>query len=133
MRYHDFHLKGYTVSDFGATIVLHLIWNYPGQTKAESHIQFSGVECYHFVHTHGAIITEIEEETLSVFVRTEEAFLSSSAKEHGLRLWRTDAADYLCRLEGEGFRAWRIESAIGFTGFVVGRTIAEANTPIPAR
>lgn len=36
MRYHDFHLAGYTVSDFGGTVTLHLIYDYPGQAREES-------------------------------------------------------------------------------------------------
>lgn len=43
MRYHDFHLRGYSVSDFGAHIELDLVYDYPDCEKVESRITFSGV------------------------------------------------------------------------------------------
>jgi len=59
MRYHDFHLKGYAATKFGTDILLELLYDYPGQPVGTSWIHFSDVEAYHFIHTGGAIITEI--------------------------------------------------------------------------
>ena len=129
MRYHDFHLRSYTVSDSGRKIELHLVYDYPGATERDSHIEFSDVVCHHFVHTEGAILTDIDEEPLREFVKKEKAFLSLAAAQDGVRLWRTDAADYLRRLEEGGYRAWRLESAIGFSGFVVARAVREKEEP----
>jgi hypothetical protein len=129
MRYHDFHLKAYSVSDSGRKIQLHLVYDYPGATEKDSHIEFFDVLCYHFIHTEGTIITDIEEEALPEFVKNEEEFLTSAATQHGLRLWHSDAADYLRRLEEGGYHAWRLESAIGFSGFVVARTVQELEKP----
>jgi hypothetical protein len=129
MRYHDYHLSGYSVTDFGDKITLHLVYDYPGQSKRESHIEFSGVACYRFVHTGGAIITDITEEPVAHLVKKEEEFLSSSAAKHGLSFWRSDAADYIRRLEAEGRKAWRIASAVGFSGFVIGSAIIQIEEP----
>jgi len=65
MRYHDFHLAGYEVRDYGSPIALHLVYDYPGQPKEESLIEFSEVGAYHFVHTGGAIITDLAELPIS--------------------------------------------------------------------
>jgi hypothetical protein len=65
MRFHDFHLSGYSVRKFGGEVVLHLIYDYPAQPPEESHIRFGDVEFYHFVHTGGAIILDIAEISLS--------------------------------------------------------------------
>src|SRR4029077_1765303 len=65
MRFHDFHLRGYSVRKFGGEVVLHLIYDYPAQPPEESHIRFGDVEFYHFVHTGGAIILDIAEISLS--------------------------------------------------------------------
>ena len=51
MRFHDFHLSGYSVRKFGGEILLHLIYDYPPRPPEESHIRFGDVEFYHFVHT----------------------------------------------------------------------------------
>ena len=60
MRCHDFHLSGYEVRQFGGEIVLHL--EVAGE---ESHVRFSEVELYHFVHTGGTIIFGIDEVPVS--------------------------------------------------------------------
>jgi hypothetical protein len=59
VRFHDFHLAGYTVSDFGGTIMLELVYDYPDQPRETSRIKFSDVAAYHFIHTEGAIIVDI--------------------------------------------------------------------------
>ncbi len=38
LRYHDYHLEGYTVSGYGRTLTLNLTWNYPNQYREPSHI-----------------------------------------------------------------------------------------------
>lgn len=121
MRYHDLHLSGYTVSDFGSRIVLHLVSEYPGRPREESHIEFSDVACYHFVHTTSAVMTDLQELPVAQVVKQNEVFLSATAKDQGLKFWKADVNDYLHTLEKEGFRAWKLGSAIGFTGFIVAK------------
>ena len=127
MRYHDWHLSGYSVLDGGTRIVLHLIWNYPPQEVLENHIQFAGVAAYYFNHTDGAIITDIEELPLREYLGLEEAFILRASKWTGLRYYSGDLERYRARLEAEGFKYWRLSSAIGFEGFVVARAAAEVS------
>jgi hypothetical protein len=124
MRFHDYKLDSYTVSDYGARIVLELKYEYPGTENQNSHIEFTEVTCYHFNHTTGAIITEIEEVALEALVVEESALLESFAREHGLAHWETDVEQYLSALKELKMRAWRLESAIGFSGFIIGRDVA---------
>jgi hypothetical protein len=79
LRYHDFHLRGYAASDFGTTIALDLVYDYPGHDKAQSRISFSEVACYSFVHTSGAIITDIDEVPVTSLVADEAAFFTEQA------------------------------------------------------
>ena len=51
MRYHDFHLREYRVSDFGKHITLDLVYDYAGKPKERSQIEFSDVALYNFTHT----------------------------------------------------------------------------------
>jgi hypothetical protein len=44
VRFHDFHLAGYTVRRFGSEIVLHLVYDYPEGAKAESFVIAKAVE-----------------------------------------------------------------------------------------
>jgi hypothetical protein len=129
MRYHDFHLHGYTVADFGRKIKLHLVFDYPGSPEGESHIEFTDVACYQFYHTGGSIITAIDEEPLHDFVRKEEAYLVAAIARGGLQFWRSDVDDYLRQLKDGGYHAWRLESAIGFSGFVVAQAVREVKEP----
>jgi hypothetical protein len=61
MKYHDYHLQGYTVADFGGKVTLHLVLDYPGRSRDESYIEFSRVALYNFTHTTAAIVTDIVE------------------------------------------------------------------------
>lgn len=129
MRYHDFHLAGYTVSDFGSTIALHLVYDSPGQDEEESIIQFTNVAAYHFVHTGGAIITEITEQPIADLFRRIGKDLTEWRRLHGgYQLWDDDLDKHRDNLETAGYRAWSIDSAVGFEGFIIARAIAELRT-----
>ena len=123
MQYHDFHLRGYSVENFGSHIVLDLVYDYPGTDKLESRIEFRGVVCYSFQHTTGALITDIDEMEVATLVKEEEAVLTAFALQHGLTYWKRNILEYIDTLRQERFRAWRIEWAIGFSGFVIGRSV----------
>ena len=142
MRYHDFHLAGYTVSDFGAAVTLHLVYDYPGQAKEESVIQFSDVVAYHFIHTGGAIITDIAEEPIAdLFQRIGRDLVEWWRLHGGYQLWDDDLNRYRGKLERAGYHAWAIYSAIGFEGFVIAKAVvqrgpnnaAPVNAPITRR
>lgn len=129
MRYHDWHLSGYSVLDGGTRLVLHLLWNYPPQERLENHIQFAGVAAYHFNHTDGAILTDIEEEPIKEYFRREEAFIFRAMNQTGLRYCPHGLKAYEARLGAEGFKYWTLGSAIGFEGFVVAQAVAELPSP----
>jgi hypothetical protein len=132
MRYHDFQLAGYEVTDHGGTIVLHLLYDYPGRAKEESSIEFSEVVAYHFVHTGGAIITDLTELPLDDLLRQVGDQLGQWWRQHGgYSLWEDDREKYQSRLQESGYRAWTIDSAIGFEGFVIAKAIAQGE-PNPA-
>jgi hypothetical protein len=133
MRYHDFHLAGYTVSDFGSTIALHLIYDYPGQAKEESVIQFADVAAYHFVHTGGAIINDIAEQSMAALFQRIGRDLAEWWRLHGgYQLWDDDLDRYRGKLETAGYHAWTIDSAIGFEGFVIAKAVAQRAPNDPA-
>ncbi|MBI3416156.1 MAG: hypothetical protein HY043_12735 [Verrucomicrobia bacterium] len=126
MRYHDFHLAGYRVSDFGGTISLDLVYDYPPLPKERSTIQFSDVVAYHFVHTGAAILNHIGEETIESLLQRIGSSLVEWWRLHGgYQLWDDDPSKYRAKLEKEGYRAWTIDSAIGFEGFVVAKAVAQ--------
>ena len=132
MRYHDFHLREYRVSDFGKHITLDLVYDYPGKPKEESQIEFADVALYNFTHTGGAIITHIEESGLSDLFREVGASLTDWNHQHGVTGWRDNLENYRKSLESSGHKAWRVVSAIGFYGFVVAQSVHQVapNTPL---
>jgi len=126
MRYHDFHLEGYVVRNFGDTIELNLVWNYADEPKDRSNIEFSEVAAYHFIHTGSAILLDISEETIGNLLQIYGSQLSESWRLHGAYpLWNDDPAVYCANLERDGYHAWFIYSAIGFGGFVIAKSVAQ--------
>ena len=125
MRFHDFHLSGYSVRKFGGEIVLHLVYDYPPQPPEESHIRFADVDFYHFVHTGGAIILDIAEISLSDLLDRFSDRMAEWDRQHGISRWQDDRAKYQAALEAEALRAWEIASAVGFAGIVIAKTIED--------
>ena len=126
MRYHDYHLNKYEVSDHGETITLHLIYDYPEEKIDKSKIKFSHVALYNFTHTTSAIITDIEEVEISDFVQEIGNEITEWNRLHGVRFWKDNLQNYGLWLQSEGYKAWRIVSAIGFYGFVIAKTAGNA-------
>ena len=127
MRFHDFHLAAYTVSDYGATIVLELVYDYPEKARETSRIKFSDVATYHFIHTGGAIILDIAELPLPELLQQIGDQLAEWWQLHGgYAHWSDDRAKYLATLEQGGYHAWVIASAVGFEGFVIAKSVGEA-------
>ena len=132
MRYHDFHLAGYRVTDFGTTISLDLVYDYPGQPKEQSTVEFSDVVAYHFVYTGAAILNHIGEETIEAMLKRFGTNQAEWWRLHGgYQLWDDDPEKYRANLEKEGYRAWTIDSAVGFEGFVIAKAVAQRE-PNPA-
>ncbi|MEP6822407.1 MAG: hypothetical protein ABI946_08665 [Chthoniobacterales bacterium] len=127
MRYHDFHLTGYEVRQFGAEIVLHLLDDYPPRPAEQSHIRFGGVELYHFVHTGGAIIFGVDEVPVSqILDEFWERILHWAKQYGGVPHWDgDDRASYQQKVEADGLRAWEVSSSIGFSGFVIAKAIED--------
>jgi hypothetical protein len=126
MRYHDFHLAGYEVRDHGRTIILHLVYDYSGRPKEESLIEFSEVAAYHFVHTGGAIITDLKELPIGeLLLRVGDQLAGWWHQHGGYHLWDDDRETYRSKLKESGYRAWSIGSAIGFEGFVIAKAIVQ--------
>src|SRR5438477_11163994 len=107
MHYHDFHLKGYSVRRFGAEIVLHLLDKYPPRPEEGSHIKFSDVEIYHFLHTGGSIIFGIDEVPLPQMLdQIWDRLLALGHQHGGIDHWdRDDRATYQAKLEAESYKA----------------------------
>jgi hypothetical protein len=128
MHFHDYHLSGYEVGEHGGRITLHLVSDYPGENKRESVIEFANVAAYHFVHTGGTIITEIEEAPLAKIIDEAAGFLREAWRVHGgYPLWNDDLQAYRANLEKKGMRGWRLDSAIGFGGFIIAGTAVQKN------
>ncbi len=126
MRYHDYHLDKYEVSNRGEIITFHLVYEYAGEETNHSTITFSDVTLYNFTHTAGAIITDIYEERIRDFVSKWGEELKEWNRLYGVTLFNDSLDNYANTLESEGYRTWFIESAIGFFGFVIAKAISNA-------
>lgn len=126
MRFHDYHLIGYEVRDRGETIVLDLLFDYPEREKLQSRITFQNVAIYNFTHTASAIILDIEELSVASLFKEVGGAIAGWAKSQGVRGWSSDIKHYEQNLCSNGYKAWRIESAIGFYGFVIAKSVSNA-------
>lgn len=129
MEYHDWHLSGYSVTDFGQNIILHLAWNYPDSDYRENHIEFSDVAAYHFLHTDGTILTVLKEFHVSSFIDDHEDYFKTTAQQQGLRYWDGDFTKYKQHIVGQNYKSWGILSAIGFEGFIMAKSVQEIKKP----
>ncbi|HZL14339.1 MAG TPA: hypothetical protein VFC85_09385 [Verrucomicrobiae bacterium] len=125
MNYHDYHLRSYSVSDFGKTITLDLVYDYPNSPKDESKIEFSEVVAYNFIHSGGAIILDITETPLSKISKEVEIDLINYAHQFGGTIIKFQNGLELNKamLEKEGYKLWTIWSAIGFGGIIIAKSV----------
>jgi hypothetical protein len=125
MLVHDYHLRELAVLDHGSRIVITLSWDYPGDPRPLSVVEFTGVICYRFSQTSGAVITAIEEMSSEEVARDEQEFIVSVARTDGLRFWNGTFAGFFRDLRANRVRAFRIESAVGFSGFVLAEDLID--------
>jgi len=123
MKFHDYHLESYRVSERGERIELNLVYGYPGEETDDSQITFSGVALYHFINCHGAIFTDIEQVPLREFVLSMENELAEWNRMHGLKYWQSGVEEYIKKLSSMGLQVWEITSAIGFYGFIIAKEV----------
>lgn len=76
MKFHDYHLESYKVSERGERIEFNLVCGYPGEQTGDSKISFTGVGLYNFINCDGTIITDIEEVSLKEFILSKEKELA---------------------------------------------------------
>src|SRR5258707_11814543 len=105
MRYHDFHLDKYEVSNRGKTITFHLVYDYPNTAKEESIITFSDVRLYNFTHTASTIITDIEEASLPDMLEEIGDRLTEWNRLYSVDLWDDTLENYRHRLQSNGYKA----------------------------
>ncbi len=125
MQYHDYRLRSYSVNDFGSTITLDLIFDYPGSRVRISNIRFNEVILYNFIHLGGTIITDICTTSLKEALTENDIDLVKASKRlGGLKLHeKEDESSLISKIEKKNYSTWSIESAIGFCGFIVCRSI----------
>jgi hypothetical protein len=126
MRFHDYHLSKYEVSDYGETVTFHLVYDYPGRARDVSCISFMDVTLYHFIHASAAIILDIEEISIPNLLNESGSEIAEWSRMYGVGLWKDSLQNYSLQLQSEGYKAWRIESSIGFYGFVIGKAVVNA-------
>nr|WP_136252929.1 hypothetical protein [Ningiella ruwaisensis] len=124
LRFHDYHLQKYEVTDHGKTVKLYLGFGYPGKETDLSEITFAEVAVYHFEHTAYSIITDIENVPIRSIVEEEKDNIQNWNRYYGVDIWKDDFEATVNYLESNNYSAWYIESAIGFGGFVVAKSVS---------
>jgi hypothetical protein len=120
----EFHLEGYEVSQYGTHIVLRLQRDASAEGGAGLEVRFADVTLYHFTHTTGALLTHIGECTIPDLLAEIGSRVAGWSQSSGIALWSNSLGGYRAALLAQGYRAWRIESAIGFSGFVIARSVS---------
>ena len=126
MKYHDYHIDKYEISDRGETVTFHLVYGYAGEETDSSRITFSEVSQYNFIHTDNAIITDIYEINLPDLINEISTEIIEWNRMYRVKMWEDDPKTYGNKLKSLGYKAWRIESAIGFYGFVIAKSASNS-------
>ena len=126
MRYHDYHIAGYKVSDRGETITFDLVFDYPEKETNLSTITFTGVALYNFAHTNSAIITDLYEVPVPELLKEIGPSVIEWNRMYSVKGFKETNEQYCQFLQSEGCIAWRIETAIGFYGFVIAKAVSNA-------
>ncbi len=95
MKYHDYHLESYEVFERGESITFNLVYGYPGEETDKSIIKFNGVALYHIINTTSAIITDIEEVSVSALLSEASSEVIEWNRMYGVKYWKSDFASYL--------------------------------------
>ena len=96
--------------------------------ERETTLEFADVQSYRFLHTSGAIITYILKVPFMDALREIGADFSHDFKQYGgLSVSLETNEDYGSHFEQEGFQTWLIQSAIGFVGMVIARSLKSNN------
>ena len=124
MKFHDFKIEKYEVSNDGKTINFSLVNPHNSET---SKITFTEVTLYNFIHTGGAIITDILKIRPSQLVKENSSAIENWKNLYGMDSWKNgEIKSYGSTLESEGYDGWKIQSALGFYGFVIAKYISDA-------
>jgi len=123
MRYHDYHIKEYSVSDRGETITFDLVYGYPENETDQSIITFTGVALYNFEHTNNAIVTDIYEVPIPELFQEISSSVIEWNRRHSVKDFKETNEQFIEHLVSQGNIAWRIESAIGFYGFIIAKAV----------
>jgi hypothetical protein len=79
---------------------------------------------HNFIHTGGAIITDIFEIKLSeVSKELENGLVEWAGKYGGLAHYEGNIERCRIKLEKDGYKVWNICSAIGFMGIVIAKNV----------
>ncbi|MDH5458818.1 MAG: hypothetical protein OEY26_08895, partial [Nitrospinota bacterium] len=88
---------------------------------------FTNVTLYNLTHTTEAIITDIEECSLPDLLAEINSQVIEWSRQLGVEKWSNDLEAYQKELQSNGYRAWRIESAIGFHGFIIAKNVRQVD------
>ncbi len=136
MKYHDYHILRYIVDCVSNEITFDIGYPYSPSVPEEK-IVFSDVVGYSFQDALGSIILDIQEIDLKYFVETHASKFQKSFHLNGIpKFWKEDVSETMRELSEK--KVWKIESSIGFDGYVVASKISQPEpdggpNPVPLR
>lgn len=123
---HDWSLEGYSVTDYGRPVTLHLIRNDLGPPITRLNTIFRGVALYHFVHTHATIILDIEEIPVEKILEQYSERIVEWHRLYGVSHWPKSIEGYANMLKEKGCQGWIVCSSMGFEGFIFGEAVSQS-------
>jgi hypothetical protein len=118
---HDNQVLGYEVDVRARMLVLRTEYREHGASE-RTDVVFTDVLGYHLFDKMGGILFSIEPIAIEQLVAEEAELLAKAEQYGGLFPWRV--AELVERARATGATAYRIDSSIGFDGFVVCRSMA---------
>ena len=126
MRCHDWTLEGYSVTDYGRNVTLHLIRKDLGPPITRLNTVFRSVGLNHFVHTQETIILDIMETPTEKIFDEYGDRITEWNRLHGVSKWPGSIINYAADLKKDGCVGWMIYSSLGFEGFIIGKSVSQS-------
>lgn len=121
---HDNTVLGYSVDSERGEILIRTELRDQGPPFERTDIRFEGVLGYLLLDSVGGILFSVEEVEIEEVLRFYGQFFAWGAQYGWPGVWNSTNTPVPAFVAERGARVWRIQSSIGFDGFVIGRSMS---------
>lgn len=132
---HDNHVLGYSVDSERVEILIRTEFRGKGPPFERTDIRFHGVLGFLLLDSVGGVLFDVDELEIDQVLREYGQFFARGVRYGWPGVWNSSDTAVASHVASQGAKVWRIQSSIGFDGFVIGQamSVVAAEEPIPGR